>query len=168
MAIIRHAFIALLLGLVTTNTVSAQAWADKMFKDGLVHDFGVVPKGAQLFHRFTITNIYAVKMEIVNIRSGCGCTSATSSVKVLEPRESATIDVTMDARRFSGPKTVIVYVTVGPEYVSTAEIRVTGNSIVMWCLIPVRFHSVWYPRGRKPNNPLRLNMPGHRIGKLPK
>ncbi|NBY00703.1 MAG: DUF1573 domain-containing protein, partial [Planctomycetes bacterium] len=78
-AIIRHAFIALFLGLVSTNAVSAQAWADKMFKDGLVHDFGVVPKGAQLFHRFTITNIYAVKMEIVNIRSGCGCTSATAS-----------------------------------------------------------------------------------------
>jgi len=127
-AIIRHALIALFLGMVSTNAVSAQAWADKMFKDGLVHDFGVVPKGAQLFHRFTITNIYSVKMEIVNIRSGCGCTSATSSVKVLEPRESATIDVTMDARRFSGSKTVIVYVTVGPEYVSTAEIRVTGNS----------------------------------------
>lgn len=128
MATIRHALIAIILGLVSVNTVSAQAWAEKMFKEGLVHDFGVVPKGAQLFHRFNITNIYAVKMEIVTIRSGCGCVSATSSVKVLEPRESATIDVTMDARRFSGPKTVIVYITVGPEYISTAEIRVTGNS----------------------------------------
>jgi len=113
---------------VTGTEVRAQAWADKMFKDGLVHDFGVVPRGAQLFHKFTITNIYAVKMEITSIRSGCGCVSATSATKILEPKQSTTIDVSMDGRRFNGVKTVALYITVGPEFVSTAELRVTATS----------------------------------------
>src|SRR5205085_1496256 len=39
-----------------------------------------------------------------------------------------TIDVNMDARRFTGPKTVGIRVTVGPEYTSSAEIKVTANS----------------------------------------
>jgi hypothetical protein len=106
------------------------AWAEKMFKDGkdLSHDFGNVPKGAQLYHRFTITNIYAVPMEITDIQPGCHCTTATASKRVLQPRESGTIDVSVDARLFTGPKTVDIKVSVGPEFISKAVLRVTANS----------------------------------------
>ena len=34
----------------------------------------------------------------------------------------------MDARRFTGPKTVTIHVTVGPEYTSTATLQVSANS----------------------------------------
>ena len=104
----RKAILALVALAVTASTAPAQGWAEKMFKDGSSHDFGSVPRGAQLFHRFTITNIYAVRMEITAVKSGCGCVSATAAKRVLEPRESTTIDVNMDARRFTGPKTVAV------------------------------------------------------------
>ncbi|MSR31684.1 MAG: DUF1573 domain-containing protein [Gemmataceae bacterium] len=127
MAGFRHLLFALLFCLTYASQGLAQPWAEKLFKEGVVHDFGTVPRGAQLFHRFTLTNIYAVKLEITNLRSGCGCVSASCPVKVLEPRETTTIDVSMDARRFTGQKSVIVYVTVGPEFVSTAELRVSGN-----------------------------------------
>ena len=113
---------------LTAASAQAQGWAEKMFKDGTTHDFGSVPRGAQLFHRFTITNIYAVRMEITGIKPGCGCVTATPAKRVLEPRESTTIDVNMDARRFTGPKTVGIRVTVGPEYTSSAEVKVTANS----------------------------------------
>jgi hypothetical protein len=105
-------------------------WAEKMFNDGkdLTHDFGNVPRGAQLHHRFAITNIYAVPMEITKIGPGCTCTTATASKSVLQPRESATIDVTMDARRFTGAKAVDIKVTVGPEFISTAVLKVTATS----------------------------------------
>src|SRR5436305_13958242 len=98
----RNAVLTLTVLTLTAAPASAQGWAEKMFKDGLTHDFGSVPRGAQLFHRFTITNIYAVRMEITNISSGCGCVTATAAKRVLEPRESTTIDVSMDARRFTG------------------------------------------------------------------
>ena len=106
----------------------AQGWAEKMFQQGTAHDFGVVPKGSQLLFRFPITNIYAVRMEIVQIQPGCGCVSAVASKRFLEPKETGTIDVSMDSKRFDGPKNVGVRVTVGPEFVSSAELKVTASS----------------------------------------
>ncbi|MHB1426524.1 MAG: DUF1573 domain-containing protein [Gemmataceae bacterium] len=126
---VRHAFIALLMMAFGVAPASAQApWAEKMFKDGLSHDFGSVPRGAQLSHRFVITNIYAVRMEILEVKSGCGCVTATRAKVSLEPRESTTIDITMDARRFTGQKTVGITVTVGPDFISSAQLRVSANS----------------------------------------
>ena len=124
----RKVVLALLVAAAVAATAPAQNWAEKMFPDGLNQDFGVVPHGAQLFHRFTITNIYAVRMEITSITPGCGCVSYTASKRVLEPRESATIDVSMDARRFTGAKAVIVRVTVGPEFTSSADLKVSAVS----------------------------------------
>ena len=118
---------SLLLGAAAASA-QGQGWAEKMFKEGTVHDFGAVPRGAQLFHRFPITNIYAVRMEVTGIVPGCGCVTATASKRVLEPRETAYLDVSMDAHRFTGPKAVIVRVTVGPEFTSSAEIKVSANS----------------------------------------
>lgn len=125
----RHALLALFGIAFGVAPVSAQsAWAEKMFKDGMNHDFGSVPRGAQMSHRFVITNIYAVRMEITSIKPGCGCVSANPAKRVLEPRESTTIDVTMDARRFTGLKTVGITVTVGPDFISTAQLHVSANS----------------------------------------
>jgi len=124
----RQAVLALLAVLAGAPAAPAQGWASKLFKNGTAHDFGTVPRGAQLFHRFPITNIYAVPLEVTQIRVSCGCVNAVPSKRVLQPRETATIDVTMDGRRFSGAKNVTVYVTVGPTYISTAELRVTANS----------------------------------------
>ena len=124
----RKALLALLVAAAATATAPAQNWAEKMFPDGLNQDFGVVPHGAQLFHRFALTNLYAVRMEITSITPGCGCVTATASKRVLEPRETATIDVNMDARRFTGPKAVIVRVTVGPEFTSSADLKVEAVS----------------------------------------
>ncbi len=120
----KHASIALFVVAFAASPSAAQSpWAEKMFKDGLNHDFGSVPRSAQLSHRFVLTNIYAVRMEITSLKSGCGCVSALAAKRVLEPRESTPIDVTMDARRFTGPKTVGITVTVGPDYVSSATPR---------------------------------------------
>jgi hypothetical protein len=124
----RNVTLALVVAVGLTAPASAQGWAEKMFKGNLTHDFGAVPRGAELVHRFTMTNIYAVRMEITSIKSGCGCVTATAPKRVLEPRESVDIEVRMDLKRFTGPKTVGVRVTVGPEYISSAELRVTANS----------------------------------------
>jgi hypothetical protein len=128
----RKSILALLVLASTAALAPAQGtgqpWAEKMFTGGLTHDFGTVPKGAQLSKDFVITNIYAVRMEITKIQSACGCVSASAPKRVLEPRESTTITVRMDAKRFSGPKAVGVSVTVGPEFISVAQIKVSANS----------------------------------------
>lgn len=124
----RQALFAMLTLTVVAAPAPAQGWANKLFPQGTTHDFGTVPRGAQLLHRFAVTNIYAVPLEFTQVRVSCGCTVATPSKKVLQPRESCTIDVSMDGRRFTGLKNVTVHVTVGPTYVSTAELRVRANS----------------------------------------
>lgn len=126
----RHGMIALMVAALTTASAAAQSrpWAEKMFKDGLTKDFGNVPLGAKLSHRFTITNIYGVRMEITSIKSGCGCVKAEAVKRVLEPLEKTTIDVTMDAHRFTGAKTVGITVTVGPDFISSAQLQVSANS----------------------------------------
>jgi hypothetical protein len=40
----------------------------EMFPDGLVHDFGKVPFGAQLTHSFRIVNTYNHPIRIVSLR----------------------------------------------------------------------------------------------------
>jgi hypothetical protein len=105
-----------------------EGWANKLFKDQTSHDFGTVARGAQLYHRFPVRNIYAVPLEFTNLRVSCGCVTATPVPKVLQPRESGYIEVSMDARRFNGPKSVTVFVTVGPTFISTAELKVSAHS----------------------------------------
>jgi hypothetical protein len=124
----RKALLALIVAAAAAAAAPAQNWAEKMFPDGVAHDFGVVSHGAQLFHRFKIKNIYAVRMEITSIAPGCGCVTAKAQKHVLDPNEETTLDVSMDARRFTGPKSVIVRVTVGPEFTSSADVQVTANS----------------------------------------
>jgi Protein of unknown function (DUF1573) len=107
-------------------------WAAKVFRDadGKIpsgHDFGTVPKGAVLQHRFPITNIYAVPLQ-VSWRVSCGCVAANPTPQVLEPRQSGYVDITMDTMRFTGPKSVDLYVTVSnQQYSSTAILKITGN-----------------------------------------
>jgi hypothetical protein len=124
---IRNTILTMIVAAWVTTSAGAQQWAEKMFKDGLKHDFGTVARGGQLRHVFTITNIYAVRMEITSVKSGCGCATATPTKRVLEPRESTSIEVLMDTRRFMGQKTVGIRVTVGPEYISSAELRISAN-----------------------------------------
>jgi len=122
----RKQIFTLIAALLTTLPLSAQtgAWADKMFKGNTSFDFGTVARGAQMTHSFPLTNIYAVPLEITDIRGSCSCLSFTSSKKKLEPSEVGTIDINIDGRKLTDPKvySYTIYVTVGPQYVSTATL----------------------------------------------
>jgi hypothetical protein len=139
----RNAVLALGLVLASAGPIGAQAaWGDKLFlaKGITSHDFGTVARGTQLQHRFLIKNIYKVPLDITNIRVSCGCvtvkpkgysefvpaTNLTAPVLSLKPNEESYLDINMDARRFTGHKMVSVYVTVGPQFISTATLQVTA------------------------------------------
>lgn len=144
------------------QAVPAGSWAEeKMFERRVSHDFGSVPRGAQLQHRFTMTNPYAVPLEVTISRISCGCVTATPSVKTLDPRGTGSIDVTMDARRFTGAKLVKVTVTVSsPQYNSTAELKVTANARADIVLNPgaVNFGAV--ARGTTPTQTIDVEYAG--------
>lgn len=126
----RYAVLALVMLAVeaVAAPVPPDKWAEKMFsKTATTHDFGTVPRGAQLHYQFTITNIYAVPLQVISTRTSCGCVTVTPPTGAIAPRESAAIDVMMDTRKFAGPKTVSIFVTVGPQFISTATLQVTAN-----------------------------------------
>jgi Protein of unknown function (DUF1573) len=111
-------------------------WAGKLFaaaapdlKIPTGHDFGFVPKGAQLKYRFPLKNIYAVPLQIVTSVS-CGCVTVTPNPQVLQPRESGVLDLNMDTLKWAyGPKQVSVYVSVmNAQYSSTTTLVITANS----------------------------------------
>lgn len=116
----------------------ASPWAAKVFRDaaGNVppgHDFGTVPKGAQLQHRFPMNNLYAVPLQIIT-RVSCDCVTVTPSPQTLQPRETGTLDISMDTRRFNGSKQVTVHVSVvspnlpgQQQFASTASFLISAN-----------------------------------------
>ncbi len=120
-----HGFLPKNGGIAPGKPASSPEWAEGMFKDGLCKDFGVVPFGTQLSHRFEITNIYPAPMAITGLRLSCGCVRATPGERNLQPGASTTIDVTMDTRQFTGPRTESVRVAVGPNPVSTCVLKVS-------------------------------------------
>jgi RNA polymerase sigma factor (sigma-70 family) len=102
------------------------SWGDKLFKavGSTRHDFGTIPRGGTIVHRFHFKNIYKVPLEITSVRVSCGCVTTRQSTTTLKPDETGFIDVSMDTRRFSGNRTARVYVTFGNDYVTTATLTV--------------------------------------------
>jgi hypothetical protein len=127
-------------------------WANKFFLPDIasnpgraappvvVHDFGTVPHGTLCAHKFTITNIYDVPMQVIDITKSCGCLEAYPPMKVLQPNEQAEFVVTMDTSKFKGPNAQTMKVTFGPQYVSTAILRFEANSRTDVQLSPGRVH----------------------------
>jgi Protein of unknown function (DUF1573) len=118
----------------------AKPWANKMFLPNIDqnpaqdapavidHQFGTVPFGSLLTHTFTLSNIYDVPMQVIDIRTECGCLKAYPPNKVLQPNEKAEFTVTMNAGAFKGANTKRLIVTVGPNYLSQAELRFSATS----------------------------------------
>ncbi len=125
----RASVLALLLFVGIHGSARADGpWAHKLFAGDISHDFGVVPRGAQLKYTFKMTNIYKVPLEISDLRVSCGCVSAKESVKVLQPGESGAININMNGAQLTAPKSVNVYVTVSnPKYLDTATLTVQAK-----------------------------------------
>lgn len=106
-----------------------EPWANRLFIEGTTKDFGVLEKGSRATHAFRMTNIYRVPLEIISIRSTCGCVMAEPSRKTLLPYQTEYIHVTIDTRRYDNAKNYNVYVTFGPapQYFSVATLHVRAQ-----------------------------------------
>ncbi len=122
--------------IVTSITLAAAEpapWANRFFvKDAtpavITHDFGTVPHGTVLVHKLTITNIYDVPMQVIDVRKSCTCLDATVPQQVLQPHDTAEVTLVMNSAKFNGANAQSFFITFGPQYVSTAVIRVSAVS----------------------------------------
>lgn len=118
--------LVLVSGLWLAQVASAATWAESMFAE-LSNDFGSVPRGPAATHQFTLTNNTGAPVHIAGVRVSCGCTTAAPAQTDLKPGQSTVINASMDTRRFSGHKSVTIYVTfTQPQYAEVA-LLVTAN-----------------------------------------
>jgi hypothetical protein len=124
---VRYSFV-LLAGLLSAAPALAGSWADGLFEE-YSKDFGSVPHGQVLTHPFTVKNTTGQTVTISGVRVSCGlCTTATALKGQLKPGEQTSVSVRMDAGKFSGVKTVYVYVTFSEPQADEVRLWVQANS----------------------------------------
>ncbi len=117
--------VASLVSLLAGN-VSAQEWAEKMFKT-VDHDFGTVARGADTVFKFEITNLYKQDMHITDVRSSCGCTSPSIEHGDVKTHEKAYIVARFNTRTHVGQRSATLTVTIGAPYNAEVQLHVHGN-----------------------------------------
>jgi hypothetical protein len=119
--------LVLAVGLCLASSASATSWADGLF-DELNKDFGSVPRGPMLTHPFRLVNKTKVPVNISGVRVSCGCTTATALKGTLAPGEETVVLAQMDTRRFTGIKTVTIYVNFDRPHSEEVRLWVQANS----------------------------------------
>ncbi len=118
--------LVLLLGFAAAAPATAATWADRLF-DELSKDFGSVPRGPTLVHHFRLVNTTAGPISIAQLRVSCGCVTAQPMKNTLLPGEETAILARMDTTRFSGSKSVTIYVVFGRPAVD--EVRLLLSAV---------------------------------------
>ena len=59
-------------------------------------DFGIAAEGTFVTHRFVLTNIGDATLEISEVLTTCGCSTATLSTQTLQPGESVELEAILD------------------------------------------------------------------------
>src|SRR6516162_7190041 len=101
--------LVVLAGLWAAGPALSATWADALFEE-FSKDFGSVPRGPTLSHPFRVHNNTRGPVNIASVRVSCGCVSAQALKAHLEPGESTHIVASMDTTRFTGLKSVTIYV----------------------------------------------------------
>lgn len=122
----RSLFTAIFLLLASAvPTVHGQQWAVKMFKK-TSHDFGVVAKGSKAEYAFEFQNIYEEDLHIADVRTSCGCTSASITKQDLKTWETSSILATFNTRSFDGKRGATLTVIIDRPFYAEVSLRVDG------------------------------------------
>ncbi len=90
----RIAFLAavLFVGMTAIGSLSAPM----ISVDESEVDFGIAAEGTFVTHRFVLTNIGDATLEISDVLTTCGCSTATLSTRTLQPGESVELEAILD------------------------------------------------------------------------
>jgi hypothetical protein len=147
-------------GLWVAGTAGAATWADGLF-DELSKDFGSVPRGPTLTHHFRVVNKTRQPVNILSVRVSCGCVSASALKTYLKPGEDTTILAQMDTTRFTGPKSVTVYVQFDQPNFEEVRLWVQANGRNDFALSPDALAFGQVKRGGTPTATVNITFYGH-------
>ena len=126
----RRGFIAWLLvsGFIALSSqhVSAQTWADKMFTEGKSHDFRIVGRGTKTVHHFEFTNVFEEDVHIQAVRTSCGCTTPTLTKDTLKTHEKGAVVATFNTNTFIGQKSAVITVIFDRPTYAEIRLKVSG------------------------------------------
>ncbi len=125
---LRYSLLCLALLGAAAGPAHATSWADGLFTEGMSIDFGSVPRGQILTHRFKVYNHTNQPVQISNVRVSCGCTAARAEQTYLAPNQGTDIVPQMDTRRFYNTKTVTIYVQFDQPQFEEVRLWVQANS----------------------------------------
>lgn len=114
-------------------TIKAQVYIDttgapKIFFDRLFHNFGKIEEGKIFETTFTFKNIGQGVLEIVDIKSTCGCTAAIPKKRKIKPNETGEVIVEFNSTNLTG--LITRYITVRSNDPSNPEIYLTVQADV--------------------------------------
>ncbi len=98
-------------GVVPKVVAEPPAPAARIAFDTLNHDFGKIESGQVVRHDFIYTNTGNAVLEIREVRPGCGCTTAGTWDKRVEPGQTGKIPIGFNSGSFSGTVTKSVFVS---------------------------------------------------------
>ncbi len=128
----REFAVAAIVACCATSSCLAEAWVAKLFQEQK-HDFGTVARGADTVKRFEAKNIYKEDIELVSVRSSCGCTTALlEGNKILKTGEVGNVVAKFNTRTFTGGHSATLTVAVkwndkGTVRYGETQLHVNGN-----------------------------------------
>jgi uncharacterized protein DUF1573 len=154
-----------LLALCATGTSFAGTWADGLFEE-LSRDFGSVPRGPTLKHPYRIVNNTGAPVHIAGVRVSCGCVSASALKNDLGPGEETAILANMDTRRFSGVKTVTIYVTFDQPRYQEVRLWIQANARDDVSVSPDTIAMGQVKRGTEPSSAVAVTFLGNGLSQI--
>ena len=92
-----------------------------------VFDFGKVSAGELVRHDFVFTNTGRALLEITDVRPGCGCTTAGTWDRRIEPGKTGVIPLQFNSASFDGQVTKSASVTCNDPGKSNLVLQITGT-----------------------------------------
>jgi hypothetical protein len=122
----RH-LLPIVVMLACSTTVLAQGRQGGTLFEEASRDLGSVPRGTTLTHQFKLNNPTNAPLHVSNLRTSCGCATAVVAKEEIQPGESTTLIVTIDTRKYSGPRNFTIFVMIDRPF--TEEVRLTLQAL---------------------------------------
>src|SRR5437867_5167868 len=111
----------------TAKAVPAVAVGPRIQFAETIFDFGRIDSGTVARHDFVFTTTGAAKLEIKDVRPGCGCTTAGTWDKEVEPGKTGVIPLQFNSSGFSGAVIKSAAVTCNDPAQSNLVLQIKGN-----------------------------------------
>lgn len=135
-------------------------WADALFEE-FSKDFGSVPRGPMLSHPFRVVNNTRSAVTISDVRVSCGCVSAVALKGHLKPGESTYVVARMDTTRFTGLRSVTIFVQFSEPAFEEVRLWVQANGRNDFAVTPDTLAFGQLKRGGTPSASVLLSFYGN-------